>query len=64
MDFYYFVNWPLTFCRVFACPLHGECSLSVLVNQFRGSRVPFQVGLWRGDSKISVDINEGVLVLF
>ena len=32
------------FWRSFACPLHGECTLTLLVNQFRGSWIPFQVG--------------------
>ena len=37
-------NWPLSFWRVFACPWHDECSLSLLMNQFRGSWNTFQVG--------------------
>ena len=59
--FWSFVNWPLAFWRAFACPLHGECSLSLLVNQFQGRWIPFQVGWWRVNSKISWEINEGVL---
>ena len=30
-------KWYLESWRAFFCPLHGECSLSLLVNQFRGS---------------------------
>ena len=40
MDFGSFVNWTMAFWRAFACPLHGECSLSLLVNLFRGSWIP------------------------
>ena len=49
------------FWRDFACPLHSECTLTLLVNQFRGSWIPFQVGWWRGHLDISWDINEGFL---
>ena len=49
-------NFLLVFWRSFACPLHTECSLSLLVNQFRGSWIPFQVGLWRGNSDLIVDV--------
>ena len=58
-----FVNWPLAFWRDFACPLHDECSLSLLMNKFQGSWIPFQDGLWRGHLYFSLDINEIVLVL-
>ena len=37
-------NWPLTFWTDFSCPLYGECSLSLLVNQFRGSWIHLKVG--------------------
>ena len=56
-----FVNWSLAFWRAFASPLHGECSLFMLVNQFWGSWIPFQVGWWRGHSDLSWELNEGVL---
>ena len=51
----------MAFWIYFACPLDGECSLSLLVNKFRGSWIPFQVGWWRGHSKISWKINEGFI---
>ena len=38
-----FVNWPLALWRALASPLNGECSLSLLVNQFWESWIPFQV---------------------
>ena len=59
LSFFYFL---LEFWRAFACPSHGECSLSLLMNQFRGSWIPLQVGWWRGNSYLSLDINEGFLV--
>ena len=57
-----FVNWPLEFWIYFACPFHGESSLSLLVNQFQGSWIPFQVGWWRGHLDLSLDISKGFLV--
>ena len=38
--------------------VHCECSLPLLVNQFRGSWIHFQVGLWRGNSDLLLNINE------
>ena len=32
-----FDNFPLAFWKALACPLDGECSLSLLVSQFQGS---------------------------
>ena len=29
--------------RALACPLHGECTLTLLVNQFRESEIHIQV---------------------
>ena len=57
-----FLIFPLEFWRDFACPLHSECSLSLLVNQFRGSWIPLQVGSLRGHSDISLDLKGGFLV--
>ena len=51
----------MEFWRAFACPLHDECSLSLIVNLFGGRWIPFQVGWWRCNSELSWGINEGVL---
>ena len=51
--FWWFVNFPLAFWRDFYFPLHGECPLSLLVNQFQGSWIHFQVGWWRCHSYLS-----------
>ena len=58
MNFYHFLNCTLEFWRAFTCPLHGECSLSLHVNKFWGSWIPFHIGLWRGNSYLYFDINE------
>ena len=55
-------NLPLEFWRTLGCLLQGECTLTLLVNQFRGSWILFQVGWWRGHSDLSLELNEGVLV--
>ena len=34
MYFLSFDNFPLEFWKALACPLHGKCSLSLLVSQF------------------------------
>ena len=47
MYFDHFENFPLAFWKALACPLHGECSLSLLVSQFQGSWIPIQIGCWR-----------------
>ena len=36
--------FKLEFWRACACPFNNNCSLSLLVNQFQGSWIPFQVG--------------------
>ena len=40
-----FDNWPLSFWKALACPLHGECSLTLLVSQFQESEILIQVGV-------------------
>ena len=38
-----FGNW-----RAISCPLHGECTLTLLVSQFQDSEILIQVGHGRG----------------
>ena len=48
-----FVNFPWAFWRALAFPLHGECSLTLLVSQFRESEILIQVGYGRGKPDLS-----------
>ena len=59
--FDHFLTILCHFGELFLVHSNGEWSLSLLVNQFQGSWIPFQVVLWRGHSGISWEINKGVL---
>ena len=47
---YLFIIFEFAFgiWRALACPLHGECTLTLLVRQFRESEIIIQVGHGRG----------------
>ena len=47
--------------RALSCPLHGECTLTLLVSQFRESEILIQVGHGRGHSDLSFGASESVL---
>ena len=47
-----FDTFPLAFWKAIACPLHGECSLTLLVSQFQESEIIIQVGHGRGHIEI------------
>ena len=62
-------KWLLIICefafgiwRAIACPLHGECTLTLLVSQFRESEILIQVGHWRDHSDLSFGASESVLL--
>ena len=53
-------KWILIICefsfgiwRALTCPLHGECTLSLLVSQFQESEIIIQVGYGRVHSDLS-----------
>ena len=48
-----FDNLFLAFWKALACPLHGECSLTLLVSQFRESEILIKVGCQRGHPELS-----------
>ena len=47
--------------RALACPLHGECTLTLLVSQFRESEILIQVVHGRGHSDLSLAASWSVL---
>ena len=57
-----FENFPLAFWKALAYPLHSECSLSLLVSQFRG--VGFSSKLAVGETTLASHLNlNGVFLL-
>ena len=48
--------------RALACPLHGECTLTLLESQFRESEILIQVGHGRCHSELSFGASESVLL--
>ena len=54
---FFFGSW-----KALACPLHGECSLTLLVSQFRESEILIQVGYGRGHSDLSFGASWSVLL--
>ena len=52
---YIFIIFEFAFAiwRALACPLHNECTLTLLVSQFRESEIVTQVVYWRCHPDVS-----------